>query len=206
MKETFRGAWGKIDQFDLNKVTDLIVTGRKPEDAKPDVWFYEWLKEDSEKPITILDFGCGMGRNTFGLATYFKKWTVTGYDSEAMIAKSKDYCQLHYNGVLPPNLKFETDWEKLRTQRFDKILCMIVLQHIFEADLARYVKDFKVMTKHLMVFGRRFNDDKARRSTWTVLEENGLVPDKFFAGHLRIPYTPDGDPNEHNMAYYYFEK
>lgn len=201
MKETFRGAWGKIDQFDLNKITDLIVTGRTPKEARPDEWLYEWLKDDADKPITILNFGCGMGRNTFGLATHFKNWTVIGYDSEAMIGKSNDYYQLHYDGV-PPNLKFETEWGKLRAQRFDKIICIIVLQHIFENDLINYAQDFKEMTKFLMVAGRRFNDGPLRRSTWAILAEQGLVPSKFFAGHVEIPFSADGPEEAHNIAFY----
>ena len=205
MKESFRGAWKKISEFDLNKVTDLIVTGRTPEQAKPDTWLYGLLKKDANTPLTIMDFGCGMGRNSFGFAEHFPNWSVVGYDSEGMIGKSKEYCQLHYNGVTPPNLKFDPDWEKLKTKKFDKIICMLVLQHIFEEDLAKYIKDFKTMTKQLIVFGRRFNDDKACRSTWAILEQNGLVPSKFFGGHLEIPYSAEGDPHEHNMAYYYFE-
>jgi SAM-dependent methyltransferase len=205
MKETFRGAWGKIGDYDLSKVTDLIVTGRTPEQAKPDEWLWDWIGSDANKPLTIMDFGCGMGRNSFGLANHFTNWSVIGYDSEGMIGKTNEYCQLHYRGMIPRNLKFETDWERLRTQKFDKIICMLVLQHIFEEDLSKYAKDFKTMTKYLLVSGRRFNDDKAHKSTWTIMEENGLTPAKFFAGHLEIPYMPEGDPHEHNMAYYYFE-
>jgi SAM-dependent methyltransferase len=201
MKESFRGAWGQINDFDLNKVTDLIVTGRTPEEATPDSWLYDWLWEGADQPKTILDFGCGMGRNTFGLANHFKKWTVYGYDSDAMIAKSKDYAAIHYPEP-PDNAVFVSDWDTLRTKKFDSILCMLVLQHIFEADLVKYCQDFKQMTKFLLVAGRRYNDDKNRRSTWAILAEQGLTPTKFFAGHQEIPFEESGDPNAHNIAFY----
>jgi SAM-dependent methyltransferase len=203
MKETFRGAWGKIKEFDLDKVTDLIVTGRKPEEATPDSWLYEWFKDDGDKSLTVMDFGCGMGRNTFGVANHFKNWTVIGYDSEAMIGKTKDYAAIHYKDGTPSNTRFVTNWDELKMQKFDKIFCMLVLQHIFEDDLVKYAQDFKTMTKFLLVAGRRFNDGPKRRSTWKVLEEQGLTPSKFFAGHVEIPFEPDGEPEAHNIAFYY---
>ena len=202
MKETFRGAWGKIEEFDLTKVTDLIVTGRTPEEAKPDEWLYDWFKEDADKPLTIMDFGCGMGRNAFGLATHFKNWSVIGYDSEGMISKSKEYCDLHYKGVYPSNLQFCPDWEELKQVKFDKIICMLVLQHIFEDDLVKYAQDFKGMTKFMLVAGRRFNDGPKRRSTWTILQEQGLTPSRFFDGHVEIPFEPEGVREGHNIAFY----
>lgn len=202
MKESFRGAWGKIGTYDLEHVTDLIVTGRTPSEAKPDEWLYEWLGHYADKPITILDFGCGMGRNTFGLATKFPNWNVYGYDSEGMIEKSKAYCDIHYNGVKPANLTFESDWEKVKAIHFDVVICIIVLQHIFEADLANYAKDFKGMTDFLLVAGRRYNDDTKHRSTWAILQENGLTPYKFFKGHIEIPFETEGTPEEHNIAFY----
>ena len=202
MKETFRNDWANVGKLNLEQVTNLIVTGRKPSEAQPDRWLYEWLG-DGDKAISILDFGCGMGRNSFALATKFPLWSVFGYDSEGMIEKTKEFAEIHYKGVIPPNLKFVADWEQLKTRTFDKIMCIIVLQHIMEADLAKYAQDFKSMTKFLLVSGRRFNDDKNNRSTWTILEEQGLVPEKFFAGHLQIPYMPEGDPSENNVGYYF---
>lgn len=202
MKKTFRGGWSIIDKFNLEQITDLILTGCNPETAKPDTWLYDWFINDANNSLTILDFGCGIGRNTFGLATHFPKWKIYGYDSEGMIGKSKEYYNIHYDGKMPDNLTFLTDWEKVKSIKFDKVICMLVLQHIYEADLANYAKDFKNMTKFMLVSGRRFNDDLKKRSTWTILEEQGLIPSKFFCGHLQIPYTSEGDPNEHNIAFY----
>lgn len=201
MKNTFH-EWSAVGKFDLDKVCDLIVTGRKASEARPDVWVYPFIG-DAEQPLRVLDFGCGFGRNALGIASKHDKWSVVGYDNEAMLSRVNEFAAIHYGGVIPPNLTFTSDWEKLKTETFDCIACIIVLQHIYEDALAVYANDFKKMTKRLFITGRRFNDDKNNRSTWTILGEQGLVPDKFYAGHIEIPYKPDGDPGEHNIALYF---
>lgn len=200
MKDTFHG-WSTVGSMDLDVVTDLIVTGRKASEARPDVWLFDHLGKKEER-LNVLDFGCGMGRNTFGIANHSPEWTVVGYDNEGMISKSREYCTLMYGGRIPKNMWFITDWEQVRLHRFDAIFCCIVLQHIYEDALAKYIADFKQMTNRLVVMGRRFNDDPKRRSTWVILEENGLIPDRFYAGGEIIPYNGEGDPGEHNLAIY----
>ena len=202
MKDTFIGRWGTINKLKLDEVVDLIVTGRTASEAKPDEWMYSLLG-DEEKPITVLDFGCGVGRNSFGFALSHMDWTVIGYDSEQMISRVPEYAAIHYDGVIPNNLWFVSDWNQLTRHKFEKIICCLVLQHIEEPALVNYCKDFKTMTKVLFVAGRRYNDDIKHRSTWTILEEQGLVPDRFMAGCVTVPYSPDGDPVEHNSAFYF---
>ena len=90
----------------------------------------------------------------------------------------------------------------MKEEKFDVIFCGLVLQHIYEDALGVYLKDFKNMTKKMIVMGRRFNDDPKGRSTWTILGENGWVPSKFLSGLTQIPYTPDGNPEDHNIAIY----
>jgi SAM-dependent methyltransferase len=173
MKDTFAGGWAKVNELDLDVVTDLIVTGRTTAEAKPDRWLFSFLK-DNDKAVTILDFGCGFGRNAFGLAIQHPHWTVIGYDSEQMLSRVPEYAAIHYEGKIPNNLWFVSDWPQLTHHTFDKILCSIVLQHIYEEPLSRYCKDFKKMTKFLFVTGRRYNDDVGKRSTWIIL---GLCQD-----------------------------
>jgi hypothetical protein len=92
--------------------------------------------------------------------------------------------------------------DELKIQKFDTIFCCIVLQHIYEDVLKKYIYDFKRMTSNLVVAGRRFNDDVKRRSTWTILEENGLIPISFLHGDKIIDYIPEGNPEDHNTAIY----
>jgi len=202
MKDTFAEGWTKINELSLDTVVDLIVTGRTAIEARPDEWIYK-LFGNNDIPITILDFGCGVGRNSFGFAINHKNWTVVGYDSDQMISRIPEYAAIHYNGIIPNNLWFVSDWNQLVHHKFDKIICSLVLQHIYEDALAKYCKDFKTMTNFLFVTGRRYNDDKGNRSNWTILEEQGLIPNKFMRECTIIPYSAEGDPNEHNSAFYF---
>jgi SAM-dependent methyltransferase len=201
MKNSFRWEWGIVDMLDINTVTNLILTGCKPNEAYPDDWFFKFFG-DANQPQTILDFGCGLGRNTLKLAKEYPNWTIVGYDSESMLEKVQEFANINYDGEIPPNVQFISDWEQLKCRKFDKIAAIIVLQHIFESDLVEYIKDFKQMTHFLFVAGRRYNDDKGKRSTWTILEEQGLIPYKFYCEDKKVLYVAEGDPNEHNIAYY----
>lgn len=200
LKDTFH-AWSLVAKLGIDEVCDLIVTGRKASEVRPDEWIYPFIgtPDDSRR---VLDFGCGFGRNAFGLATHGKNWKIVGYDNEAMLGRVSEFATIHYGGEIPFNLSFVSDWEQLKAQKFDCIMCSLVLQHIYEDALAIYVNDFKQMTGRLIVTGRRFNDDKSRRSTWAILEDSGLIPTEFYAGHLKIPYIAEGDPNDHNTAVY----
>lgn len=203
MNETFRGRWSKLDECDINKVSDLILTGTTAKEAEASTWLPNFLG-DEDKPITLLDFGCGFGRNTIWLAKTFPQWTVVGYDSEQMLKRVPEYAFIKYDGKLPNNVWFVSNWEQVRMHKFDKMMCVLVLQHIHGPDLANYLKDFKNITSFLLVHGRRYNDGKGQRSTWAILEENGYLPDKFYSGHEDAPYIADGDPSEHNSAKYFF--
>lgn len=202
MKNTFEGMWGRIGELDIDQTSNLIVTGKKASAVVPDEWIYKFIGKP-EDTITVLDFGCGFGRNSFGMANHGKRWSVIGYDSEGMLAKTKEFAAVNYGGKIPTNLQFVSEWEHLRCQTFDRIVCIIVLQHINEAPLVQYLTDFKQMTKRLIVSGRRYNDDEKRRSTWTILQEQGLTPTGFYINDVtQVQYAPEGDPEQHHLACY----
>ena len=101
----------------------------------------QWLAEYVQPGQRVLDFGCGFGRNTFYLASENKKWTVVGYDNDAMLHKTQEYSDLHYPDTQFDNIQFNSDWNQIKTQTFDWIICWLVLQHIYVKDLKVYLKE-----------------------------------------------------------------
>jgi SAM-dependent methyltransferase len=155
-----------------------------------------------DQPLRILDFGCGVGRNTFGAAIQYPKWFVIGYDNDAMLSKKEEFFTIHYKPPMPLNVVFTSDWEAVKAQQFDVIFCSLVLQHIYEDALVTYLNDFRSITKKLIVSGRRINDDPANKSTWSILEANGWSPKEFLSAGAVVSYIPEGSPEEHNTAIY----
>lgn len=200
MRDTFND-WLLVCDYDIDTTSNLILTGKTAKTASPDDWLTSHIGDPAQK-LKILDFGCGVGRNTFHIGTLYPMWEVVGYDSDNMISKTNEYYSIHYSRKMSDNISFESNWDDLKTKRFDVIFCCLVLQHIYENALYKYVNDFKTMSSKLIVSGRRFNDDIKNRSTWTILEEFGLMPHQFFNGHELINYNPIGEPEEHNLAIY----
>jgi SAM-dependent methyltransferase len=193
--------WDIIANGDIDEVADYILTGRTISDFSPDLSFIPMFG-DVTKQLTILDFGCGIGRNTFGIALYARNWNIWGYDHENMIKRTSEYRDLKYPNKLIGNAHFCSDWNAVRKMKFDAIFCSLVLQHILEKDLLSYIEDFKNITHRLIVSGRCFNDGENHPSTWSIIEKSGLFPLEFYSGLTKIPYNMECDPNEHNTAVY----
>ena len=196
MKNTFNG-WLEVDKLDINETVDLILTGRTAAQAIPDQWIFPYIGGKDED-LNVLDFGCGVGRNTFGMKEYAPMWSITGYDNENMLNKIQEFhCIHYYNKPIYKDITFSPEWNNLKSCRFNTIFCCLVLQHIYKNTLQSYIKDFKNMTNKLIVFGRRFNDDGGTEtSTWSILEDNGLVPYQFYSGTKEISYSNGkGDPH-----------
>ena len=197
MNNTFNG-WEHIDYNNLDIVADYILTGKTVKEFNPDTSVYEFL--DKSKSLTILDFGCGIGRNTYGMANYSSMWSLIGYDNLKMLNLTSVYCKLKYDKLFS-NIRFINDWELVKNIKFDVIYCSLVLQHIYEKDLNVYLNDFKNMTGKLIVHSRRFNDDRIDdkyKNTWKILENNGLTP----SNRYEVDYAIEGNPEEHTLCIY----
>jgi len=149
---------------------------------------------DTGQSLQILDFGCGIGRNVVGIAAE-TRWTVVGYDSTPMLERARPWLasRLHDLPAAAGRVKLTSDWQGLRGERFACVLATLVLQHIYEQELASYLDDLRHMTPVLVVHGRRLNDD-SQKNTWEILHRSWrpiLSPPGF---------TLVGDPQEHHTV------
>jgi len=201
MNNSFNG-WLYVDTYNLNKVVDLVLTNGTCETIKSDTWLTPMIG-DRNNNLSILDFGCGVGRNIFEFSQILPKWKFCGYDNPNMLKKAKEYSIKKFNKNIEdyPNLQLFSEWDALKSVKFDCIYATIVFQHIYEKDLNIYLQDIKKMTNRLIVSGRRFNDDSVNgkhKNTWQILENNGLYP----SNDKQINYKINGDPDEHITCIY----
>lgn len=198
------GYWSDIKNKSLENISNLILTGQKPHEFNTDYWIYDIIGDKNNK-TNVLDFGCGIGRNSYGMAYYSNdNWKITGYDNTEMINRTKEYHAKKYNcEPFFKNLIFSSDWNDLKNNRYDFIICCIVLQHIPEHCLIDYFKDFKKMTNKMIVAGRRFHDEMDKygnhKNTWKILRDNGFTT--VINYHEPI-VSIDGNPNQHSTHIY----
>ena len=98
---------------------------------------------------SVLDFGCGVGRNFPYLKSTARH--VVGFDLEPMIER----CRL----LATEKVDLLTfDWEDVSRRRFDLIFAALVLQHL-ETDICRaYLADFAQMAPAIYVLTRLQSD------------------------------------------------
>lgn len=194
--------WQKVNEYDLSKVVDMVITGGTVESISDDYWLISYMENGLESN-SILDFGCGVGRNILKFCQDKPNWNFIGYDNDDMLGKLKEYSTLKFNKTIDQydNLTLMSDWNVLKNKKFDCIYATVVFQHIHEKDLNNYLRDFKKMTNKLIVSGRRFNDDMVDgryKNTWQILENMGYYP----SNAKEINYKIDGDPDEHYYIVY----
>ena len=205
MKNTFNG-WSQVSNLNLDKVVDLVLTDGTSKTIKSDMWMTPMIGS-KDKSISVLDFGCGVGRNIFDFSQNFPNWTFYGYDNPNMMDKASEYSKVRFGKSVYdyPNLELISDWDLLKTMKFDCIYATLVFQHIHENDLNLYLQDINQMTNKLIVSGRRFNDDVIDgkyKNTWQILENNGLYPSNVKENN----YVVEGNPEEHLTCIYDLNK
>lgn len=188
----FRG-WDSPATYE--EAATLILRSPEIEKYVPSISKISPLIGDPSKPLKILDFGCGMGRNTFALSLC-NNWTVHGFDNEEMIRKVPEFCSRYYNHTTDsfPKVKFTSDWERIKAEKYDCIVAISTFQHIFHEDLRIYLTEMREITNRLVVHGRRSNDETL--SVWSLMEDHALIPTETYKDGVRVPYCAYGDSNE----------
>jgi SAM-dependent methyltransferase len=97
----------------------------------------------------VLDFGCGLGR-TFPFLKSLANH-VTGFDLPAMIERCRLLAETPADALLD-------DWCTVRTQKFDLVVSVLVLQHIEPAACREYLEDFSRIAPAVYLLGRADSD------------------------------------------------
>jgi SAM-dependent methyltransferase len=142
-----RDFWMSLaENADSDDLRDGILTGYK--EGKP---FTPYVPTISmPEPLdSVLDFGCGLGRN-FPYLTRIAR-TVAGFDLPPMIER----CRADAGGMIAV---LSSDWIQVRELRFDLIFTTLVLQHV-EPDQARtFLRDFAHMAPSVYLLTRTDTD------------------------------------------------
>jgi SAM-dependent methyltransferase len=135
---------------DTDEIRERILTGYK--DGKP---FTPYVPTVPLRSVlgSVLDFGCGLGRN-FPYLTRTAR-SVAGFDLPPMIEQCRRLATEHVDLLT-------SDWVQLRVRQFDLIFASLVLQHIEPDPLRRYLADFASMSPEVYLLTRTrtdFNED-----------------------------------------------
>ena len=134
--------WLEIAQGDADELRERILTGYKS--GKPFTPYVPTIPLPA--PLeSVLDFGCGLGRNFHYLKTMAAR--VEGFDLPPMI----DRCRALANERVS---RLSSDWTDVRARRYDLVFASLVLQHIeteacrvFLADVAAMAPSFYLLTR-----------------------------------------------------------
>jgi SAM-dependent methyltransferase len=118
---------------DADELRERIFTGYKT--GKPFTPYVPTVALPS-KVSSVLDFGCGVGRNFPFLKSIARQ--VVGFDLEPMIARCRS--------LAPESIDLLTsDWEDVSRRQFDLVFASLVLQHIDTDACRTYLADFAKM-------------------------------------------------------------
>jgi SAM-dependent methyltransferase len=141
-----REEWIAVAGDEDDEIRERILTGYK--DGKPFTPYVPTLPLPDDLG-TVLDFGCGLGRN-FPYLTRVAR-LVVGFDLPPMIERCRAV-----SPIQPAVLSAE--WDAIRTQRFDLIFASLVLQHIEPAPARAFLRDFASMAPLVYLLTRTQTD------------------------------------------------
>jgi SAM-dependent methyltransferase len=98
---------------------------------------------------SVLDFGCGLGRNFPYLRTIAAR--VVGFDLPEMTARARDAAPVDADVL-------SSDWDAVRAMPFDLIFASLVLQHIPEDRCREALADFARMAPVTYLLARGAGD------------------------------------------------
>lgn len=173
-----RDEWSDIAAGDADELRERILTGYKA--GKPFTPYIPTIALPT-RIESVLDFGCGLGRNF----PYLKRIAsrVEGFDLPAMIERCRVLATEQVSDLIG-------DWNDARTRRYDLVFASLVLQHIDTGECRRYLADFARMAPHVYLLTRTRTDFGA--VMLDLVAESGA----YDTGTCRIV---DHDPVTHQL-------
>jgi hypothetical protein len=173
-----REEWSDIAAGDEDDLRERILTGYKS--GKPFTPYVPTVVPAA--PIeSVLDFGCGLGRNFPYLKTIAAR--VEGFDLPPMIERCRALATEQVS-------RLSSDWAEVRARRYDLIFASLVLQHIDTDECRQYLADFAGMARYVYLLTRARSDFDA-----VMLDLVGQS-DLYHASACRIV---DHDPATHQL-------
>ena len=131
---------------DADELRERIFTGYKA--GKPFTPYVPIVA--LPRPIqSVLDFGCGVGRNFPYLKSIAQQ--VVGFDLEPMIARCRSLATESVDLLT-------SDWESISNQRFDLVFASLVLQHTETETSRAYLAAFARMVPTTYLLTRLQSD------------------------------------------------
>jgi SAM-dependent methyltransferase len=165
---------------DREEALDAILTGYKGE--VNDMPVYEDVMKHLKHKGSILDFGCGAGRNLKYLINHYNN--VYGYDYPNMLKLVSRETKDAENLILLNSL----DSVLLRT--YDEILFSLVLQHIHPNELRAILSEITSHASRFIIHSR----------TWVDFTEEPIMPilEEFFRiDMVEYKKDPNSEKNDH---------
>ena len=137
--------WDAAARESDDDLRERILTGFKS--GKP---FTPYAPTIGWPPVgSVLDFGCGVGRNFPYLRSVASK--IAGFDLPPMIARCRH--------IAPDGADvLADDWSSVRQQRFDLVYASLVLQHIETTAIRAFLADFATMAPVIYLLTRIDSD------------------------------------------------
>ena len=170
--------WSAIARAaDTDDIRERILTGFRA--GKPFTPYVPTV--DLPSPMaSVLDFGCGLGRNFPYLTGIARE--VVGFDLPAMIDRCRD--------LAPARVRLTSDWDDACRQRYDLVFATLVLQHMDVDVCRRHLEDFARIAPRTYLLNRVIGD--SGDNVFDLIGRTGL----FDAGSC---VHVDHDPATHQL-------
>ena len=133
---------------DEAETLDAILTGYKGDVASMPI--YDDVVAHLNKKGSILDFGCGAGRNIRFLKDHYDR--VYGYDFPNMLKiVSRETLE-------DENVYLSSDLDYICSQQYDEILFSLVLQHIHPDELREILTRLQTRSSRFIIHSRTWVD------------------------------------------------